>query len=69
MNVKFYESSREYLEKKAEFNQGDKVFHETFGVGSVEEVIRISSSLMYKVDFGVNGTKAIDSTFCSLKKV
>jgi hypothetical protein len=51
------------------FEQGDKVFHEAFGIGNVEDVIKIGSSIMYKVDFGPNGKKAIDATFCRLKKV
>lgn len=50
------------------FVQGDRVFHEKFGIGHIESVQEIGSSTMYMIDFGTQGKKAMDSTFARLKK-
>ena len=50
------------------FAEGDRVFHEKYGIGHVESVQEIGSSTMYMIDFGTQGKKAMDSTFARLKK-
>ncbi len=50
------------------FAQGDRVFHEKFGIGHIESVQEIGTSTMYMIDFGAQGKKAMDSTFARLKK-
>jgi len=50
------------------FVQGDRVFHEKFGIGHIESIQEIGSSTMYMIDFGTQGKKAMDSTFARLKK-
>lgn len=50
------------------FNQGDRVFHEKFGIGHIEEIKQIGSSSMYVIDFGKQGKKAVDSSYSNLKK-
>ena len=50
------------------FAQGDRVFHEKFGIGHIESIQAIGSSTMYMIDFGTQGKKAMDSTFARLKK-
>ena len=50
------------------FSQGDRVFHEKFGIGHIEEIKQIGSSSMYVINFGKQGKKAVDSTYTNLKK-
>ncbi len=50
------------------FAQGDRVFHEKFGIGHIESIQEIGASTMYMIDFGAQGKKAMDSTFARLKK-
>lgn len=50
------------------FLQGDRVFHEKFGIGHIEEIKEIGSSKMYVIDFGKQGKKAVDSLYTNLKK-
>ena len=50
------------------FTEGDRVFHEKFGIGHVVSVEEIGGSTMYMIDFGAQGKKAMDSTFARLKK-
>lgn len=54
--------NREYFQK------GDRVFHEKFGIGMVEQVIELGSDLMYQIDFGKAGKKPIDANYAKLKK-
>ena len=56
------------IESKNELSSGDRVFHTKFGIGKVIEIKEIGSSSMIIVDFGKQGTKALDSTFAQLKK-
>jgi transcription elongation factor GreA-like protein len=53
---------------KAKFAEGQRVFHEKFGIGHIEAVNDIGDSLMYTIDFGKNGKKAMDAAFARLKK-
>ncbi len=52
----------------AVLNEGDRVFHEKFGIGHIESIQQIGSSTMFMIDFGTQGKKAMDSTFARLKK-
>lgn len=52
----------------SEFNQGDRVFHEKFGMGNILDIENVGSSTMYMIDFGKQGKKAIDADFAKLKK-
>lgn len=50
------------------FAQGDRVFHEKFGIGQIDEIKQIGSSSMYVIDFGKMGKKAVDALYTNLKK-
>jgi transcription-repair coupling factor (superfamily II helicase) len=50
------------------FAQGDRVFHEKFGIGHIEEIKEIGSSSLYVIDFGNQGKKAVDALYTNLKK-
>ncbi|MDD3436713.1 MAG: 3'-5' exonuclease [Candidatus Gastranaerophilales bacterium] len=50
------------------FNVGERVFHEKLGVGHIEEVTQVGESIMYTIDFGKLGKKAMDATYARLKK-
>ncbi|MDD3237050.1 MAG: 3'-5' exonuclease [Candidatus Gastranaerophilales bacterium] len=51
-----------------EFFQGDRVFHSKFGIGHIKDIKVLSGAKMYVVDFGLQGEKALDASFCNLKK-
>lgn len=55
-------------ESPSSFIKGDRVFHEKFGIGHVDEIKQIGSSSMYIIDFGKMGKKAVDSLYANLKK-
>ncbi len=50
------------------FNKGERVFHEKLGVGHIKEVAQIGGSIMYTIDFGKQGVKAMDAAYAKLKK-
>ncbi len=50
------------------FNEGERVFHDKLGVGYIKEVTQIGDSLMYTIDFGRQGIKAMDASYAKLKK-
>ena len=50
------------------FNVGERVFHETMGVGHISEVIQMGDSTIYTIDFGKMGKKAMDASYAHLKK-
>ena len=50
------------------FNEGERVFHEKLGIGHIKEVTQIGESLMYTIDFGNQGVKAMDAAYARLKK-
>ena len=50
------------------FNTGERVFHEKLGVGYIAEVVKIGESVMYTIDFGRSGKKAMDASYAHLKK-
>ena len=50
------------------FNVGERVFHDKLGIGHIKEVTQIGESLMYTIDFGRQGIKAMDAAYAKLKK-
>ncbi len=50
------------------FNVGERVFHEKLGVGHITDVITIGESIMYTIDFGKMGKKAMAAEYAKLKK-
>ena len=57
-----------HSEASSGFKQGDRVFHEKFGIGHIDEIKQIGSSSMYVIDFGKQGKKAVDALYANLKK-
>lgn len=57
------ESSIEYV-----FNVGERVFHDKLGIGHITDVIHVGESMMYTIDFGKQGKKAMDAAYAKLKK-
>ena len=50
------------------FNVGERVFHEKLGVGHITDVMTVGESIMYTIDFGKMGKKAMDAAYAKLKK-
>ena len=50
------------------FNEGERVFHDKLGVGHIKSVEQIGDSMMYTIDFGKQGVKAMDAAYARLKK-
>ncbi len=50
------------------FNVGERVFHEKLGVGHITDVMTVGESIMYTIDFGKMGKKAMDAAYARLKK-
>ena len=50
------------------FEVGQRVFHGQMGIGHVTDVMNIGDSIMYTVDFGAKGKKAMDASYAKLKK-
>lgn len=50
------------------FNVGERVFHDKLGIGHIKEVTQIGDSMMYTIDFGKQGVKAMDAAYAKLKK-
>ena len=50
------------------FNVGERIFHEKLGVGHITDVMTIGESIMYTIDFGKMGKKAMDASYAKLKK-
>jgi DNA helicase-2/ATP-dependent DNA helicase PcrA len=51
------------------FNVGERVFHEKLGVGHIADVMTVGESIMYTIDFGKMGKKAMDASYAKLKKL
>jgi DNA helicase-2/ATP-dependent DNA helicase PcrA len=47
---------------------GQRVFHEKMGIGHITDVMHVGESIMYTVDFGKMGKKAMDASYAHLKK-
>lgn len=47
---------------------GQRVFHEQMGIGHITDVMSIGESVMYTIDFGKQGKKAMDASYAKLKK-
>ncbi len=50
------------------FEVGQRVFHSQMGIGHITEVTTLGESVMYTVDFGKLGKKAMDASYAKLKK-
>lgn len=50
------------------FEVGQRVFHGQMGIGHITDVMTIGESIMYTIDFGAKGKKAMDATYAKLKK-
>ena len=50
------------------FDIGQRVFHERMGVGHITNVMELGDSVMYTIDFGSSGKKAMDASYAKLKK-
>lgn len=50
------------------FEKGDRVFHDKFGIGTIEDVVAVGPNHLYSIDFGKQGKKAVDAQFAKLKK-
>ena len=48
--------------------EGERVFHDKLGIGHIKEVTQIGDSMMYTIDFGRQGVKAMDAAYAKLKK-
>ena len=47
---------------------GQRVFHEQMGIGHITDVMNVGESIMYTIDFGKLGKKAMDASYAKLKK-
>ncbi len=50
------------------FDVGQRVFHEQLGIGHITDVMNVGDSVMYTIDFGKLGKKAMDASYAKLKK-
>lgn len=50
------------------FNVGERVFHEKLGIGYITDVEQLNDSILYLIDFGKQGKKAMDAAYAKLKK-
>ena len=57
------QTSVEYI-----FSVGERVFHDKLGIGHITDVIKVGDSMMYTIDFGKQGKKAMDAAYAKLKK-
>lgn len=50
------------------FEVGQRVFHDKMGIGHITDVMNVGDSVMYTIDFGKLGKKAMDAAYAKLKK-
>lgn len=50
------------------FEVGQRVFHGQMGIGHITDIMNIGESIMYTIDFGAKGKKAMDASYAKLKK-
>ena len=50
------------------FDIGQRVFHQQMGIGYITNVMNLGESVMYTIDFGKSGKKAMDASYAKLKK-
>ena len=50
------------------YSVGQRVFHEQMGIGHITDVLNVGNSIMYTIDFGKLGKKAMDASYAKLKK-
>lgn len=51
------------------FEEGDKVYHQRFGMGYIETKIKISDNVVYSIIFEKGGKKALDAKSAKLTKI
>ena len=51
------------------FKAGDKVYHQRFGSGYIENTIKISENIIYSVIFEQSGKRALDAQSAKLKRI
>lgn len=51
------------------FDVGQRVFHSQMGLGHITDVLHLGESVMYTIDFGKLGKKAMDASYAKLKKL
>ena len=55
--------------RSTNFELGNKVSHEKFGIGTIENIVNIGNSTLYKINFEKIGIKAVDAEFNKLQKL
>ena len=50
------------------YSVGERVFHAQMGIGHITDVMHLGESVMYTIDFGKLGKKAMDASYAKLKK-
>jgi DNA helicase-2/ATP-dependent DNA helicase PcrA len=50
------------------FKEGDRVFHEKYGIGTIAQILEMGQDLMYSIDFGKAGKIPLDARYSKLKK-
>ena len=50
------------------YEVGQRVFHQQMGIGHITNVMNLGESVMYTIDFGKAGKKAMDASYAKLKK-
>ena len=50
------------------YSVGERVFHAQMGIGHITDVMHLGESVMYTIDFGKLGKKAMDASSAKLKK-
>lgn len=50
------------------FEVGQRVFHDKMGIGHITDVMNVGDSVMYTIDFGKLGKRAMDASYAKLKK-
>ena len=51
------------------YDVGQRVFHSQMGLGHITDVMHLGESVMYTIDFGKLGKKAMDAAYAKLKKL
>ena len=51
------------------FQEGDRVYHQKFGIGHIETIIKVSENIIYSVVFEDYGKKALDANNSKLSKL
>ena len=63
------EKTEEVKNHKSHFNAGDKVEHEKFGIGTVEQIFGEGHKQLLNINFQNNGKKLLDPKYAKLIKL